>query len=163
MKRRLPDYSSWQNEAAVVACTLRAAGIPATVADWHFISVKPALEFGYNRPRVLIPPACRDEAIAYLNALEPISSEPLYPCPDCGRETRRIRRILAMLVITWLGSFHPFFLRRRRCGHCRKTFRPDPPASFTAEELGYEAEQPGLLARLKRLRQAGLYRQDAEA
>lgn len=139
-------YSPWQNEAAVLACTLRAGGFPAEVADWHFISIKPSLEFGYNRPRMLVPPSCRREAEAWLESLEPASTEPIFPCPSCGGETRRVRRLLLMAILTSLGTFHPFFSRHRRCGSCKKTFKAEPPEPFTVEELGYAPHSPSVSA-----------------
>ena len=92
MTSKSSTFSPWQGEAVVVACTLQAAGIPAIVADWHFISIKPSLEFGSSRPRVLIPPACVADAQDWLDFVRQQTLEPMFPCPDCGAETRRTRR-----------------------------------------------------------------------
>lgn len=130
--------ASWNNEAMIVESALRAAGWPATLADRHFLSVYPHLEFGSSKPRVLLPHVARDEARAWISEIRQTQLDPIYPCPQCGRETRRTRRLFWTALVTALGTFFPFFGRRRRCGDCRITFDPGAPEPFTAEELGYD-------------------------
>ncbi|ABI65585.1 MULTISPECIES: hypothetical protein [Maricaulis] len=157
MTSKSSTFSPWQGEAVVVACTLQAAGIPAIVADWHFISIKPSLEFGSSRPRVLIPPAYVADAQDWLDFVRQQTLEPMFPCPDCGAETRRTRRWFAMAIITLLGSFHPFFSSRRWCEACQRSHAPAAPAPFTEEELGYPVADttPGSNW-FERLRTAGM-------
>lgn len=132
---------AWASDAHVAASALRAAGIPATIADLHFQTIYPHIEFGYCRARILVPPQLAEDARAILNNADqqPIA-EPCYPCPQCKGPTRRVRRILLMLVITWLGTFFPFFSRRRRCPECRKTWPAPEVAPFSADELGYDPD-----------------------
>lgn len=131
----------WHDEAHVTASALRAAGIPAVVANEHIMQQYPNLEFGFSRPKVLIPPACRDDAREILAEVRERPVELAYACSDCGGRTRRVRRI-AVMILFWLVAFQffPFFRRARRCPACRKTEALAPPAPFTAAELGYEPE-----------------------
>ncbi|MAK65365.1 MAG: hypothetical protein CMF75_11600 [Maricaulis sp.] len=129
----------WVNEAIIVESALRAHGIPANIADRHFHSIYPHIEFGSSRVRVLIPDVLAEEARGVIKSLrEGASQTPIYPCPECGGATRRVRRLFWIALVTLVGTFYPFFSKRRRCPACRKTFRPPPAAPFTADELGYE-------------------------
>ena len=84
--------SAWTNEAIVAASALRAAGIPTTLADYHFQSIYPHIEFGYCRPRILVPPALAEEARAVLReARKREAPQPAFPCPECHGPTRRVR------------------------------------------------------------------------
>ena len=125
----------------VTVSALRAAGIPAILADFHLHHAFPNLEFGSSRPRILIPHACRDEAQKLINDMRAREVEPCYPCPKCGGQTRRERRVWLMLGFYVLYNvFFPFFRRKRRCGACKLTFTPPAPVPFTADELGYDPE-----------------------
>ena len=128
----------WVNEAIIVESALRAHGIPANIADRHFQSVYPNIEFGSSRVRVLIPRVLSAEARTLIKELRGgASPDPIFPCPDCGGPTRRVRRLFWITLVTLIATFYPFFSKRRRCPECRKTFRPPPTAPFTADELGY--------------------------
>jgi hypothetical protein len=122
--------------AVIVA--LHAAGIPATIADSHFQSVYPGLEFGAFRPRILVPPACETEARAIIAQARAVPDEPIYPCTSCGGETTiRARSYLSLLKLALAGRFSLLLDNPRYCSDCDSYAEAPKPEPFTAEELGY--------------------------
>jgi hypothetical protein len=76
-----------ESELAVTLCLLEAAGIPAFVsAGLGCLYPGPQIA-GYNTRRVLVPSACRDDAEATLQVLQP-------PLPDRARWRDKLRIIL---------------------------------------------------------------------
>jgi hypothetical protein len=92
-----------ESELAVTLCVLEAAGIPAFVSS-GFGSVYPGPQIpSYNAHRVLVPSACRDDAAAALEVLQP-------PLPDRTRWRDRIRVLIEFFLL--FGWFIPGHRRR---------------------------------------------------
>lgn len=124
--------------AAIAVSALRAAGIPATLADDHFQQVYPGLGMGALRPRILVPPACEVEARAIIAQAQTVTDEPLYPCPTCGGETAvKTRTVMSALGLALSGRFSELMSQPRYCGDCDSYEDVSEPEPFTAEELGY--------------------------
>jgi hypothetical protein len=83
-----------QSELAVMLCVLEAAGIPAFVSA-GLGSLYPGPQIpSYNAHRVLVPSACRDDAIAALQVLRP-------PLPAHTRWHDRVKIVLEYLLFHW--------------------------------------------------------------
>jgi len=132
----LPVHS--HGHALIVVNALHAAGIRATIADNHFQSVYPGLDFGAFRPRILVPQAREAEARAIIAQAQAVAAEPLYPCPTCGGETTvKTRPVLNALRLALTGRFSEQLSQPRYCGVCDNYGDGPKTEPFTAEELGY--------------------------
>jgi len=127
-------------EAAIEAAALRSAGFPVWEPDRIWSAIEPplgdSLEFGH-RMYVLEPH--REDARAWLNALRSDEKpEPLHPCPVCGGKTRRLRRVIVILIFWWfIWGLFPFYRRRRICVDCGHRHTPGRPEPFVKSELGW--------------------------
>lgn len=83
-----------ESELAVTLCVLEAAGIPAFVSA-GFGGVYPGPQIpSYNARRVLVPSACRDDALAALQVLQP-------PLPARTRWHDRVKIVIEYLLFGW--------------------------------------------------------------
>ena len=121
----------------IEASLLESAGILTYVPDRHWFGVYPSLEFGSDHGyRLYVREKDWQDARLILDERQ-LEIAPNHPCPACGGETRRLRRVLTIIALCILrNSFTPFpFYRRKRiCLTCKTRHMPERPERFTAAE-----------------------------
>jgi len=137
-------------EAVLVERTaLESAGFLAWCPDEIVYGMLPHIEGtslgGYRLFVLDTQAAAARDVLAQRN-----EAETSYPCPKCGRKTRRLRNVTGTLLLSifffWGGPAPARLLRRRRiCNVDRTRFTPEAMAPFTDEELGYPAPPLGLM------------------
>ncbi|WP_417492387.1 DUF2007 domain-containing protein [Maricaulis sp.] len=133
-----PLLAHSHGHAIIAVNALRAAGIPATIADSHMQGLYPGMDTGFLKPRILVPPAFEAEARTIIAQAQAAETTPLYPCPLCGGETHiRARPILATIRLALSGQFAKLRNPPRFCGACDSYDDVGDSEPFTAEELGY--------------------------
>tara|TARA_R110000868_G_scaffold208877_1_gene458422 strand:+ start:4312 stop:4743 length:432 start_codon:yes stop_codon:yes gene_type:complete len=132
----LPVHS--HGHAIIAVNALRAAGIPAMIADSHMQGLYPGIDEGFLKPRILVPPACEADARAIIAQAQGTETTPLYPCPLCGGPTTaRERPAVSVIQLVLSTLFSRLGEPARFCGECDQYSDQADPEPFTAEELGY--------------------------
>lgn len=121
---------------------LESAGIQVLAPDLHFYGLYPHIaDTSFQGYCLFVLEDDVEDARAILNLRD--ERQTSYPCPETGKKTRRLKNIwgtIALSAFFWMfGGPVPAPLRRRMriCNESRVRFLPEPPAPFTAEELGY--------------------------
>lgn len=136
-----PLLAHSHGHAIIAVNALRAAGIPATIADSHMQGLYPGMDEGFLKPRILVPPACEAEARTIIAQAQAAETSPLYPCPFCSGETvARERPAESMIQMILSALFSGYGKPARFCGDCGRYSDLADPEPFTAEELGYPPE-----------------------
>jgi len=84
-----------ESELAVMLCLLEAEGVPAFVHNAGFGGLHPGPVMAlYNARRVMVPAACRDQAVAALSVIMP-------PLPDGTTWREKCAIVAEMIVFGW--------------------------------------------------------------
>lgn len=133
------------DEALVLPAYLASRGLQAYCPEIASLAAYPSIEIGSLQGyRLLVLESDADDADAWLAIAEEngAAAPPAIPCPACGGASRRLRRVITILVVLYFTGWPlPFKRRRRICMSCRGRFTPDHPAPFSEAELGHAPDR----------------------
>jgi hypothetical protein len=129
-----------RSEMEIEATLLESAGIPTYLPDRHWYGIYPSQEFGSAHAYRLYVLETDLQDARLLLGERVLDTAPNYPCPACGGETRRLRRIWAIIALCILRETiapFPFYRRKRICLNCKTRHLPERAAPFSQTEIAH--------------------------